>query len=371
MSTHTSDEVESNKALKTSMSRQIDSIEGLEQLPSDDILPTADPSTIFDDSLEKKQNEKNEKNLTRGIELLDSDNNDDEGPALDPRIVHDDSLDKVREKEAAASRLTSTESSVQQTASTNVQTHMNVPLRADVVNQGVNSTNTDDFDNDNSYNTLEQGINSEEQSQRDTLGQLSQTQRRQGANLDIEPGRGRRDEHTSTTQGRSLVGRIANSLFPRIYHDSETLVEATLVESTVMGEIVEARRVGFCARNWKGIGVVLVCILIVFAVLLSVSLATHNRRHPDMTYEPSEQPSAPPSFDQRPTFDIVRERGHVLCGVSNGTITISGGRILHLVSACLVICIVPCISLWLTINFLHIFIRGIVPSSCSGYLWRP
>ena len=111
MSTHTSDEVESNKALNTSMSRQNDSIEGLEQLPSDDILPTADPSTIFDDSLEKKQNEKNEKNLTRGIELLDNgSNDDDEGPALDPRIVHDDSLDKVREKEAAASRLTSTES---------------------------------------------------------------------------------------------------------------------------------------------------------------------------------------------------------------------------------------------------------------------
>jgi len=80
-----------------------------------------------------------------------------------------------------------------------------------------------------------------------------------------------------------------------------------------MGEIVEARRVGFCARNWKGIGVVLVCILIVFAVLLSVSLATYHRRHSDMEmemmYEPSAQPSPPPSFDQRPTFDIVRERG--------------------------------------------------------------
>jgi len=55
MSTHTLDEVESNEALKTSTSRQNDSIEGLEQLPSDDILPTADPSTIFDESLEKKE----------------------------------------------------------------------------------------------------------------------------------------------------------------------------------------------------------------------------------------------------------------------------------------------------------------------------
>lgn len=40
--------------------------------------------------------------------------------------MHDDSLDKVREKEAAASRLTPIESNdtpVQQTASTNVLTH--------------------------------------------------------------------------------------------------------------------------------------------------------------------------------------------------------------------------------------------------------
>ena len=328
MSTHTSDEVESNKALKTSMSR------GLEQLPSDDILPTADPSTIFDDSLEKKQNEKNEKNLTIGIEQHDN-SNDDEGPALDPRIVHDDSLEKVREMEAAINSHTTT-----QTACTNVQTHMNVQSRADDY-QGVNSTNTDDRNNSNSSNSLEQGINSEEQSQRDTLGQLSQTQRRQGANntLDINKGRGRRDEQlsSSTVQGRSLVGRIANSLFPRIYHDSETLVEATLVDSTVMGEIVEARRVGFCARNWKGIGVVLLCILIIFAVLLSVSLATYHRRHSDMEmemmYEPSAQPSPQPSFDQRPTFDIIRERGNVRCGVNNGTITVSGGRILRLVSS--------------------------------------
>jgi len=335
------------------------SIEGLEQPMSDE--PPSDPS-IFDDSLEKKENE----NSRRGIEQLLSDNNN-EGPALDPRIVHDDSLDKVREKEAAMNLPTT------QTSSVYVQNHTNVQnqSRANVIHQGVNSTNTDDRNNNNSYNTLEQGINSEEQSQRDTLGRLSQTQRRQGANnnnysLDINQGRGRRDEHiTSTAHGRSLVGRIANSLFPRIYHDSETLVEATLVvedDTIVMGEIVEARRVGFCARNWKGIGVVLLCILIIFAVLLSVSLATHNRRHSDemeMMHEPSIQPSSPPSFDQRPTFDIVRERGNVRCGVSNGTITISGGRILHLVSASLSYMYLPCISsLWLTINFYHIFIRG-------------
>lgn len=218
------------------------------------------------------------------------------------------------------SRLTPVESNVtpvQQTASTNVN-HTNVQQSRADDNQRGNSTNTDNRNNNSRYNTLEQGINLEEQSQRDTLGHLSQTQRRQGANnnnssLDINQGRGRRDEHiTSTAHGRSLVGRIANSLFPRIYHDSETLVEATLVvedDSIVMGEIVEARRVGFCARNWKGIGVVLLCILIVFAVLLSVSLATYHRRHSDMEmqmmYEPSAQPSAPPSFDQRPTFDIV------------------------------------------------------------------
>ena len=418
MSTHTSDEVEPNKAMQTSMSTQNDTnavldcdtvdnvvssqsaqvdtfsvaidntpttddnpssnvakdefeqiltkkttakgIEGLEQLPSD--VPTADPSTIFDDSLEKKENE----NSRRGIEQLADDN--DERPALDPRIVYDDSLDKVRKKQATAAAASSPRP---MGIDTQTSTNVNVQSR-DHVHQGENSTNIDDFVNNS--NAFEQGINLEEElSQRDTLGQLSQTQRRHGANnntLDVEPGRGRRDELqlSSTIQGRSLAGRIANSLFPRIYHDSETLVEATLVveDDLVMGEIVEARRVGFCARNWKAIGVALVCILIIFAVLLSVSLATHNRRHPDMTYEPSAQPSAPPSFDQRPTFDIIRERGNVRCGVSNGTITISGGRILHLVSACLVMYL----SLYISLPDDSLLHWGIVSSSCSCDLWR-
>lgn len=221
-----------------------------------------------------------------GIEQVD----DDVGPSLDPRVLYDDSLDKVREK----GTVLSVHDTSSQTVNTNSQSRSDA---ADVV--------------DHATSNLDQGITLQ---QRDSLGQLSQTQRRRGQ-------RTASNNTIRSTQRRSLIGRIANSLFPRIYHDSNTLVEATLVvedDSAVMGEVVEAQRVGYCARNWRVIGIVLVCILIIFAVLMSVSFATRNNRQQEMTYEPSIQPSFAPTPDDRPTFDIVRERGSVQCGISDG-----------------------------------------------------
>jgi len=222
-----------------------------------------------------------------GIEQVD----DDVRPSLDPRVLYDDSLDKVREK---GTLLSAHDTSSQTTANTNLQSRS----AAEVVDQATS-------------NNLDQAITLQ---QMDSLGQLSQTQRRRGQ-------RTASNNTIRSTQRRSLVGRIANSLFPRIYHDSNTLVEATLVvedDSAVMGEVVEAQRVGYCARNWRVIGIVLVCILIIFAVLMSVSFATRNNRQQEMTYEPSIQPSFAPTPDDRPTFDIVRERGSVQCGISDG-----------------------------------------------------
>jgi len=219
-----------------------------------------------------------------GIEQVD----DDVGPSLDPRVLYDDSLDKVREK----GRVLSVHDTSSQTVNANSQSRSD---DADVVDQATSN--------------LDHGISSQ---QRDSLGQLSQTQRRRGQRT--------ASNNIRSIQRRSLVGRIANSLFPRIYHDSNILVEATLVvedDSAVMGEVVEAQRVGCCARNWKAIGVTLICILIIFAVLMSVSFATRNNRE-EMTYEPSVQPSFAPTPDGRPTFDIVRERGSVQCGISDG-----------------------------------------------------
>jgi hypothetical protein len=35
------------------------------------------------------------------------------------------------------------------------------------------------------------------------------------------------------------------------------------------------------------------------------------------TAEPSPSPSSTPTFDTRPTLEIVQERGHLLCGVGD------------------------------------------------------
>lgn len=180
----------------------------------------------------------------------------------------------------------------------------------------------------------------------DDVGTLSveETQRRRGDNNnnngfhDVEVGRGQDENIIASTTRRRRRSIILASLFPQMY-GSDVLVEATLVESNasvVVGEVVEAERVGYCARRWKSIGICLVSLLVLFAILLSVSLALGVFTTADdglITDVPSMQPSSSPTWDTRPTFDIVRERGYVLCGISNVAISLSEGAIVDLCRA--------------------------------------
>ena len=61
--------------------------------------------------------------------------------------------------------------------------------------------------------------------------------------------------------------------------------------------------------------------LVVLAVLLSVFIARANNNNiEDVANAPSMQPTWAPTFDMRPTLDIVRERGYIRCGFYESTL---------------------------------------------------
>ena len=64
------------------------------------------------------------------------------------------------------------------------------------------------------------------------------------------------------------------------------------------------------------------------------TLSPQPSKFPTIKSSSSLQPSSTPTFDSRPTLDIVRERGHVLCGLRAETIDSRGYQI-DLVSALL------------------------------------
>lgn len=100
--------------------------------------------------------------------------------------------------------------------------------------------------------------------------------------------------------------------------DDMLVVGAALVEE---GEVVMAERVGFLQRWWKVLGGVMCVSLVILATCLSVFLGAaaaaaaigdgYDMRPTDAL---SAMPSSSPSFDTRPTLEIVQERGHVRCG---------------------------------------------------------
>ena len=97
------------------------------------------------------------------------------------------------------------------------------------------------------------------------------------------------------------------------------LVEATLVEESQ--EVYTAQQVGYCESRWKMFAFIMAFMLVVFAVLLSVFIADDVEEILKIpaTDFPSVAPSFAPSFDTSPTFDIVQERGYLLCGLYNRT----------------------------------------------------
>ena len=262
---------------------------------------------------------------------------------MPPRITFDDSLEEKRRKvgiiqEEYDDAINNTQACAASSTDDEWMSDM-----SEKIQRNIQARNTIQ---ENSRRDTEQH---EQDDDDDAVGTLSleETQRRSGDNNntnnglnDVEVGPAQHENIIASTTRRrrgSVLRGIANSLFPQIY-GSDVLVEATLVESNasvVVGEVVEAERVGYCARRWKSIGIFLVSLLVLFAILLSVSLALGVFTTADeklITDVPSMQPSSSPTWDTRPTFDIVRERGYVLCGISNFSNSLSQGSIVDLVS---------------------------------------
>ena len=315
-------------------------IHGLEVVPDDKDLPR--PSSDFDDSIEKKQKKKIANNNIIGGGFGINNDDDGEGPPLPPRITFDDSLEEKRRKvgimqEEYDDAINNTQACAASSTDDEWMSDM-----SEKIQRNIQARNTIQ---ENSRRDTEQHEQDDDDGAVGTLS-LEETQRRSGDSKnndvfdDVEVGR-EQDENiiasTTRRRRRSVIRGIANSLFPQIY-GSDVLVEATLVESNasvVVGEVVEAERVGYCARRWKSIAIFLVSLLVLFAILLSVSLALGVFTTADeelITDVPSMQPSSSPTWDTRPTFDIVRERGYVLCGISNFSNSLSQGSIVDLVS---------------------------------------
>ena len=117
------------------------------------------------------------------------------------------------------------------------------------------------------------------------------------------------DSVVSSANQSSFIPRRISSTFNRLSrHDSTMLIEATLVEDS---EIYEATTVGYCQRYWKFIFAITVVILTTSTLVGTLVI------EPPFTKAPkTSSPTFSPTFDPRPTLDIVQERGYLLCGVN-------------------------------------------------------
>jgi hypothetical protein len=98
---------------------------------------------------------------------------------------------------------------------------------------------------------------------------------------------------------------------------SNYLINATLVEESDPIELVEAQPVGFLQGHWKAIASFACIVLAGFAIFLALAFTRldilGNASQP--TLFPSSAPSMAPSFNPKPTLEIVQERGTIRCGL--------------------------------------------------------
>ena len=103
-----------------------------------------------------------------------------------------------------------------------------------------------------------------------------------------------------------------NTSVPTIY-DSQKPVTAILVdeEDIPAGEIFEAQAVGFFEQKWK---LMVIVVVVVAGALLALGLTIGRKQPSPITPSPTSSPTLKPTFDQRPTLELIQERGFVKCG---------------------------------------------------------
>lgn len=134
--------------------------------------------------------------------------------------------------------------------------------------------------------------------------------------------------HVSLARPRSTDDEVRRN------SQGEYLIRAELVEPSEQGEVVVAEPVGYVAQRYKRIGFAMcfLFLVIIIAVSLSVTLRKNADTGQSDTPLPSMPPSPTPTFDLRPTLDIVQERGHVRCGSRHGASEIVTAFKLNMVS---------------------------------------
>jgi len=125
---------------------------------------------------------------------------------------------------------------------------------------------------------------------------------------------------------RSVAGRI-NAAIDRLSIRESVLIEAQLVEEEDDKHddtpVYEAQKVGYMEQRCKRFAIIFSVVLVVLAVLMSVFIVRANNNNnddEDTANIPSMQPTRAPTFDARPTLDIVRERGYIRCGFYESTL---------------------------------------------------
>lgn len=148
--------------------------------------------------------------------------------------------------------------------------------------------------------------------------------------VDVDAGDAQRSQNgpdalnASSGARSTFLGRVSSILVARVSNTVEQLIMAVLVEEEEPEEVFMAAPVGYFERKWKPFACVMCFLVVTLSVFLGVYLNSDAHRKNEVevidhyipaTDAPSMSPSSPPSFDHRPTLEIVQERGHVRCGL--------------------------------------------------------
>ena len=151
-------------------------------------------------------------------------------------------------------------------------------------------------------------------------GEQPQQCRRQTTSETVE--NTREPSRRTSAMYRSVAGRI-NAAIDRLSIRESVLIEAQLVEEEDDTPVYEAQKVSYMEQRCKRFAIIFSVVLVVLAVLMSVFIVRANNNSNDdevVANVPSMKPTGAPTFDRRPTLDIVRDRGYIRCGFYESTL---------------------------------------------------
>ncbi|KAL7544861.1 hypothetical protein ACHAWF_008230 [Thalassiosira exigua] len=123
---------------------------------------------------------------------------------------------------------------------------------------------------------------------------------------------------------RALIHGASTSIMQAsVRRNSLYVVQATLVEEEDEGEVYVAERIGFWDRKAKRVACAMCAVVAILTV--SLLLALTDVIDPWEDNVDGAQPSLSPTFDPRPTLEIVQDRGLVRCGLDELTLSSGDG----------------------------------------------